>query len=262
MATVLFIHGWATDNRVWEGAAKEIAADKGVLNLNLPGHGGAEKWDAPALSPAVKEVSSRISTLADNSIIGVGWSLGAEVLISSLGVLKNKFKGLVLVGATPCFVEKADFPWGQSKALVKRMILDMKKDPATTVNRFYGLNFTETELTTEGAKKLIERYRYPGPVDCGTEVPGCFPAFRYEDITRALEALYRTDLREALSRIEIPALIVHGGKDGITPLGAGVYLSENIRYSRIEVFEEAGHAPFITESARFTGVVRDFIENL
>lgn len=262
MDTLLFIHGWATDGFVWEGAAHELGAGRNVINLNLPGHGGRHKWDSPTLSPAVKEAAESIAGLPDSSVIGVGWSLGAEVLLASLKESGRKFKGLVLTGATPCFVEKGDFPWGQSAPLVRRMILDMKKDPASTLERFYGLNFTGAELNGEGAKKIMERYRYPGPLDCSGKVPGCFPVFDYNGITAALEALYRTDLREILSSIEVPVLVVHGGKDGVTPEGAGKYLAENIRGARLEVFEEAGHAPFITEPERFNRVVKDFMEKL
>lgn len=259
MDTLLFIHGWATDNFVWANASGELGGGKNVINLNLPGHGGSIKWDTPTLTPAVREVSARIEALPERSVTGVGWSLGAEVLLASFKELGDKFKSLVLVGATPCFVEKEDFPTGQSRALVKRMILDMKKDPASTVERFYGLNFTGPELGGVGANRLIERYRYPGPVECAGPVPGCFPLFDYNGVTMALEALYTTDLRALLGGIDVPALVVHGGKDGVTPVGAGEYLAERIKGARLEVFDEAGHAPFITEPQRFNDIIRSFL---
>ena len=262
MDTLLFIHGWATDSFVWADAAGELGVGRNVINLNLPGHGGALKWDTPTLLPAVREVSARIAALPERSVTGVGWSLGAEVLLASFTELGDKFKALVLVGATPCFVSKEDFPAGQSRALVKRMILDMKKDPASTVERFYGLNFTASEFGIVGAKKLIGRYRYPGPVECAGPVPGCFPLFDYDGVTTALEALYEADLRAYLGRIDVPTLVVHGGKDGVTPAGAGEYLAERIKGARLEVFDEAGHAPFITEPRRFNETAGSFLKGL
>ena len=262
MDTLLFIHGWATDSFVWAAAAGELGGGRSVVNLNLPGHGGSLKWDTPTLAPAVREVAARIAALPDRSVTGVGWSLGAEVLLASFGELADKFNGLVLVGATPCFVSQEDFPAGQSRALVKRMILDMKKDPASTVERFYGLNFTAAELESEGAKRLIERYRYPGPVDCSGPVPGCFPVFDYAGVTTALEALYGADLRASLGRIEVPTLVIHGGKDGVTPVEAGEYLAANIPGARLEVFDEAAHAPFITGPRRFNEAVKSFLTKI
>jgi pimeloyl-ACP methyl ester carboxylesterase len=95
MDTILFIHGWASDGFVWEGAANALGGDKNIVNMTLPAHGGQRKWDSPTLSPAVKEAESRISALPDGSVLGVGWSLGAEVLLASLGTLEKKFKALV-----------------------------------------------------------------------------------------------------------------------------------------------------------------------
>ncbi|MBI1912600.1 MAG: alpha/beta fold hydrolase [Deltaproteobacteria bacterium] len=260
--TFLFIHGWATDNWVWEGHLKPIANGKRTINMNLPGHGGKEKWTEPDLKPAVKEVSNHISGINDRSVIGIGWSLGAQALIASATQFPDAFKALVLVGATPCFTQRHDFPHGQSKALVKRMLLDMKSDPETTLKRFYGLSFTDEELKTPGAKQLVDRYKFPGPIVCSTDVPGCFPAFKYNEITTALGALYNDDLRELLSFINIPALIIHGEKDTVCPVEAGRYLASHIKGADLMVFENAGHAPFITEKDLFIKVVQDFIEKL
>jgi len=265
MKTFLFIHGWATDSHVWQGLAEEIAGENDIINLDLPGHGGPSRWALPTLDPAVVEVSKKIATLPDRSVIGVGWSLGAQILMAAAVRFEKKFSGIVLVGATPCFVSKADFPSGQSPALVRRMIMDMKKDPAATVERFYSLNFTEEEVTTPEAKGFMEYYKYPGPVKCteaGAGPPGCFPAFRYEEITKALEALYNADLRGILEGIKIPVLIIHGTKDNVTPFEAGEYLAENIKGAALERFESAGHAPFITARAGFIRRVKGYCEGL
>jgi pimeloyl-ACP methyl ester esterase len=257
---LLFVHGWATDSWVWEEASRDYP--ERAVKVDLPGHGGAATWDEATLMPAVKEIEERLKPFARNKVIGVGWSLGSMALIASLGVLKDAFKALVLIGSTPCFVEKEDFPWGQPKALVKRMIMDMKKDPGGTVDRFYSLNFTEEEKKTKAAVAMMERYVYPGPISCDGVVPGCFPSFKYDEITKALEALYMTDLRENLKAIDIPVLLVHGRQDSICPIGAGEYMSHRIRGARLEVIDNAGHAPHVTEPELFKTTLNDFIAKL
>lgn len=257
MRKTLFVHGWATDSAVWEG--REAITRGEVLSIDLPGHGAGAVWGEPSLSPAIKEILGNVSGLPDRSVIAIGWSLGAEALIATVMECREKFRALVLVGGTPCFAAKEGFEWGQSRALVKRMIMDMKKDPSATLERFYPLNFTPEELEGVHAREFIERYRYPGPVRCDGVMPGCFPAFRYGEITTALEALYRTDLRETLDTLDIPCLIVHGGLDAICPVGAGGYLASRIKGARIEIFDKAGHAPFITEPERFDAIVNGFL---
>lgn len=259
--TLLFVHGWATDSWVFEDLAAKLSGGRDFINVSLPGHGGKERWDEPTITPAVKEVYGHIKKLKSKAV-GIGWSLGAQALIASAAQFKGRFKALILVGATPCFTSKDDFPFGQSKALVKRMIMDMKKDPAGTLKRFYGLNFTEEELKTEGAKKFLERYKYPGPVVCETDVPGCSPIFRYDEMTTALEALYNTDLRQYLGLMDMPVLVIHGSSDSVCPVEAGRSLASSIKDALIEVFEGAGHAPFVTAPDRFLSTVHRFIEAL
>ncbi|OGP15630.1 MAG: hypothetical protein A2052_07125 [Deltaproteobacteria bacterium GWA2_54_12] len=257
---LLFVHGWATDSWVWKEVAKGF--EERAAMVDLPGHGGTITWDEPSLLPAVKEIKERLKPFGRTKAIGVGWSLGSMALIASLADLKDSFKALVLVGATPCFVEKEDFPWGQPKALVKRMIMDMKKDPAATVDRFYSLNFTEDEKKTRAGRSMMERYSYPGPISCEGEVPGCFPSFKYDELTKALEALYMTDLRENLKSIDIPVLLVHGEEDSICPVGAAEYMGHRIRNAKLEVVDGAGHAPHITEPELFNKILHEFLARL
>lgn len=259
--TILFVHGWSTDKEVWAGTIDSLGSER-VINLNLPAHGGKLKWGEPTLKPATDEIALHASGIADGSIIGVGWSLGAQALLSMAAIDKKKFKALVLVGATPCFLEKDDFPWGQPRALVKRMLIDMKMDAPSALERFYPLNFTDNEAKTEAASEFLKRYRFPGPVNCAGEAPGCFPLFDYAGITTALEALYNTDMREILKNISVPVLLIHGGKDIVTPVGASRLLESRMKVASLTVFEDAGHAPFITEPERFNRTLKGFLEIL
>lgn len=282
MTAFLFIHGWATDSAVWNETAKAVATAD-YLNINLPGHGGKGSWDKPDFTPAVRETAALMADHPQGSVVGIGWSLGAQILLSAikqdaqfkgLNPLRgpNPFKGLVLVGATPRFTNGADWTLGQSKALVRRMIQDMKKAPETELKRFYELNFTPDELTTPEAAAFVNRYKYPGlnpckgPIECSTgmdgRLPGCFPSFNYAGMTAALEAIYQEDLRDSLGAIKIPCLIVHGDKDAVCPVEAGRFLAENITGARLEVFKDCGHAPFLTQGKRFARLVKEFAEKL
>lgn len=258
--TFIFVHGWATDSWVWEALADKLKGSGDIYNINLPGHGGKKRWGEPTLAPAVAEVLRYTSTLNKKSVVGIGWSLGAETLVAAALEDPERFSSLVLTGATPCFVQRDAFTWGQPRALVKRMITDMRKEPAPTVDRFYSLNFTEEELKGEGAKKFIERYKYPGPVVCSVETPGCFPSFRYGEITAALDALYNLDLRSRLKELGLPTLLLHGRMDAIVPVEAAQYMAWNITGASLKVFEDAGHAPFLTKPEWFYAEVKKFID--
>ncbi len=254
-STLLFIHGWATERQVWTHQVNELKNVYRCCSINLPGHGGNEKWDKPTLEPPVKEVlthllSSNSGRYSHDEVTGIGWSFGAQVLLASAIENKIKFNGLILIGATPCFVKKDDFPWAQPLPIVKKMIKDMKKKPRETIKRFYQLNFTENEIRAEVAKSFINQYI------CNET------NFKFNEITTALEALSKIDLRHQLGLLDIPVLIIHGRMDQICPVGASYYLEDKIKSAELKIFEKAGHAPFLTETSKLNKLIIDFLNKL
>jgi len=266
LSRALFVHGWATDRGVWENMTSALGVGTdGALNLNLPGHGSPARWPEPSLNPALLCLAKALSN-EEERLTGFGWSLGAEVLLSLAARFPEKFSTLILVGATPCFIAKKDFPHGQSRALVRRMIMDMKEAPEETLKRFYPLNFTEEELNSKAVAHFMKRYAPPGPMVCedgnGAGPSACHQAFNYADITTGLGALYNTDIRGLLAKIKTPVLLIHGSNDNVVPLGAAEFMAANIKNARLEVFPCSGHAPFITSEKRFIEVVKGFSQDV
>ena len=208
-------------------------------------------WSEPTLKPAVEKLLQ--FTVHDSQFtgfIGIGWSLGGQSLLEAAAKMPGCFKGLVLIGVSPCFVAKRDFPWGQSAGVAKRMLKDMKKDFTGTMERFYPLNFTEDELSSPDARWFIELYKQPYT-----------KSFRDCAVT-SLEALLIIDLRDIIPDIKIPVLIIHGEKDNVCPVDTGKYLAHNLPDARLEIFKDAGHAPFLTKPKEFNKIVKGFIETL
>ena len=68
----------------------------------------------------------------------------------------------------------------------------------------------------------------------------------------ATDRLYLTDL--------LPSLLIWGGKDPLIPVDHAQPAHELMPGSRLEIFEEAGHFPQISEPMRFAHTLIDFIE--
>jgi len=66
--------------------------------------------------------------------------------------------------------------------------------------------------------------------------------------------LLNADLRDRLSAIDQPALVMHGDRDTLTPLAAGEYLSRHLPNARLAKVRGAAHAPFVSD-AQGTGVL-------
>jgi len=242
----IFVHGWATDRRVWRGLLNE-----GDITVALPGHGAAAKWTSPDLTPAVKAIEAALAKLPEGEeVVATGWSLGAKALMSLAAAAPKKIRALVLIGASPSFIERDGFPHGRSKALVRRMLMDLKKTPEETLKRFYRLNFTTAELESKEARAFLKLYE---------TIPA---AFDLGGIATALQALIEVDIREKLDKITIPTLLIHGEKDEVCAVETADYLRDGLRDAWLVKFPEAGHAPFITEPGKFAEEVEGFINKI
>ncbi|MBI5326834.1 MAG: alpha/beta fold hydrolase [Deltaproteobacteria bacterium] len=250
-SALIFLHGWASDSRVWEYQLEGFSKDYELVTVDLPGHSEKDMWNEPSLKPAaakVLEIANRKSKI--KNCIAVGWSLGGQALLQAAAKMPGYFKALVLIGVSPCFTAKRDFPFGQSAGVAKLMLKDLKRDFTKTMERFYPLNFTENELLQPEARWFVELYKKPST-----------KPFRDSAVT-SLEALLAIDLRDIIPTLKIPVLIIHGTKDNVCPVDAGKYLAENLPDARLEIFKGAGHAPFLTKAKEFNKIVKSFIETL
>lgn len=246
---LLFVHGWATDSRIWKYQLEAFSNDYGAIAIDLPGHVSNDKWSEPTLKPAIEKILlSTVHCSLATGFIGIGWSLGGQALLETAVKNPDTFKGLVLIGTAPKFVADGTFPYGQPQAVAKRMLKDLKKDFTKTMERFLPLNFTEDELSRPEARWFIELY-------------SSIKSFR-DSVVTALEALLAIDLRDIIPHIKIPVLIIHGEKDNVCPVDTGRYLAENLSDARLEIFKDAGHAPFLTKHKEFNSLVKGFLKRV
>ncbi len=69
------------------------------------------------------------------------------------------------------------------------------------------------------------------------------------------------DMREVLKKINVPTLVCYGRHDPFYPVELGDYICKRIPHSRLEIFEESGHYPFLEESGKFSKVLEKFAGN-
>ena len=75
-----------------------------------------------------------------------------------------------------------------------------------------------------------------------------------------LAAVAYTDLRPLLGQLELPVLVVNGGRSAV-PSDVGTWLAERLPQGRSVVLADAGHAPFWDDAPGFNAVVREFVRS-
>lgn len=228
---IVLIHGWASDESIWQETRKYLEQKYRVYTLNL----------AALKNPSdyCEQVGRLIEENALEQVLVAGWSLGALVALQIAIRLPAKVQGLLLISGTSKFLSAEQYPGGIPAALVMRMKKRLNNNAGQTFSDFHSLMFSKQEQTQGLAANITANH-----LSCG----------RTWDIAEAqagLDFLLETDLRSDLKDITCPVLLLHGEQDEICPLGGAVYLQQQLPCARLVSYPETGHVPFLTNSKDF-----------
>lgn len=235
---VVFLHGWGLHGGIW---SETLARVPGAAP-DLPGYGGL-----PA--PARYDAATLADRLADGlagPVALVGWSLGGMVALALAARHPGKVAKLVLVGASPAFVRRPDWPHGLAPDVLEGFAEALGQDYRATLLRFLSLQARGGDAAREVIGRLRETVFGRGEPEPATLAAG-------------LGLLRDVDLRASAGAVGCPALVVHGGYDGLCPVQAGRWLAEHIPGARLALHERAAHAPFLSHPDWFVDQVKDFL---
>jgi len=245
----IFLHGWGQSTQIWHQQMHNYACFKDASFINLPGHGVAtEAHQDDWLSQLTEQIQLDIGDHNQPSIL-IGWSLGGQVVLAIETQLSD-LKGLVLISTTPRFRQSSDWTSGCSDEVWQGFSQAAMHSTPKLMQRFFqmmimGDNLSRTELQLI-AKESINKVTPPSP----------------QALHAGLALLSSLDLRSNLKKISLPTLILHGAQDVIVPLAAGQYLADHIPNAKSHVFQDCGHAPFLSHHVAFNQVLELWWKNL
>lgn len=239
---IVLLHGWASHPQVFRVFAHALEKHARVHTFALPGYAGA-----PACAPyTLERIAQTLSRQAPKHCIVLGCSLGAQVALAWATQAPQQVERLVLIGATPCFVEKGDWPHGVRTLTMRQFTSAMERDMPGLLRRFVALQAQGDAQTVRVAHKLR------AALFTNTLPP-------QEVLSSGLEILRMTDLRAQLSAIAQPTLVIHGDKDAVTPCAAGAALAAALPQAQFEQIRGAGHAPFLSHAETLAARIANFL---
>ena len=240
---IILVHGWGMHGGIWGDLPAYLATRYRVTTLDLPGHGRSRALPGPYdLATLADVVASQVTAPAT----WIGWSLGGMVALSVAARHEAHVHKLVLVGATPRFVQESGWPHAMQPEVLAQFALELGADFRVTLQRFLSLQ-VGVDATGRALLRTLrsEMFRHGEPAASA--------------LAAGLAILRDADLRPVLARITCPVQIIQGARDRLTPLAAAEYLAAHLPHARLARVEHAGHAPFLSHPETFRKLLLDFL---
>jgi len=241
---LILLHGWGMHSGVWENVIESLIDHYRVTFLDLPGHGYSR---LPASGHSLRDLSRAVAAVAPPQAIWVGWSLGGLIAQRVAIDTPERVAKLVLVSSSPCFVSRPDWPHGVDYRILHAFAENLSRDYKTTLKRFLALEVHGSEHETAQLRLLRALVFQHGDPDTTVLRDG-------------FTILENEDLRNELTGVSCPTLLLMGRRDNLVPVSAGAATRQLLTNAQLHIFERAAHAPFFSHLTDFVGHLRDFLD--
>lgn len=247
---IVLLHGTGASLHTWDGWTRQLTRERRVIRFDLPGFGltGPSPEGVYTIESYVDTVLALADTLGVQRFIVAGNSLGGYVAWATAVLHPQRVDQLILIDA-------AGYPF-QSQSIPL----------AFRIARTPVLNVLMRDVLPRSVVESSLRNVYGDPSRVSPDLVD-----RYFDLaTRAgnrAALVARFDqttpgsLAERVREIQVPTLILWGGKDRLIPLEFGARFAREIHGSRLVVFDALGHVPHEEDPVRTVAAVLPFIDD-
>jgi 3-oxoadipate enol-lactonase len=222
---LVLIHGFPLSSDMYRPQRAALSSRFRVITPDLRGMG---RSDAPGANPTIESYADDVVALLDHlgigqAIIG-GMSMGGYVLLALLRRHPDRAKGVILIDT------RAEADTDEGRANRFTMADQARAEGAAPI--------AEAMLP----KMLTERTIRERP-DLADTVREMMLATPVDGIVGALHAMAaRPDSSDVLASIAVPALIIVGSDDPVTPPDVAARMHSAIHESELVIVSDAAHA--------------------
>jgi len=231
---LLFIHGAGGNHTVWLEAMKHGSVDRRAIAIDLPGHGLSVGPASVSIADYAGQVKGFVNALDLAPLVICGHSMGGGVAVE-YGLLHPKdLAGLVLVSTG-------------ARLRVAPAILELLENAAKEGDT---IGFEQWAFRPGTPQQIIDRHL--------EHISTTDPWVRLGD----MKACDGFDRLADIVDLCLPALILAGGQDKMTPHKYSEYLARKIQGAELVMVEEAGHMLMLERPEVLGSAVSSFLERL
>ncbi|MBT2443731.1 alpha/beta fold hydrolase [Streptomyces sp. ISL-36] len=228
---------------MWDRQIPELTRQWRIVRFDLPGHGGAPARPFTSVGELGDRLLATLDELGVQRFGYAGCSIGGAVGLDLALRAPHRVASLALVATSPRFGSADEF---RQRGVIVRTN-GLEPIARTSPEQWFTPGFAAAQpAIVEWAVQMVR-----------TTDPGCYIG--------ACEALAVFDVREALGRIGVPALVLVGSDDQVTGPAEARTLVAGIADARLAVVPGASHLAPVEQPAavtellthHFAGIVHD-----
>jgi 3-oxoadipate enol-lactonase len=245
--TVLFVHGFPLNHTMWKFQLDALGGEYRMIAPDLRGLGKSdvpEPYTSYSMDAYAYDLKNLLDRMGVSKVVLVGLSMGGYISFAFNRLFPERIRALVLVDTRA----GADSPEGFEGRM--NAIESVKGGgPGAIVDGMIPKLFSPETLE-----------KNPDVVD---DVRSMMEQQNPVGVMGALWAMaHRPDSRPDLPGIHVPALVVVGEDDVLTPPSEARSMADAIPGARLEVIPMAGHMSPMEAPERFNEVLLEFLRGL
>jgi pimeloyl-ACP methyl ester carboxylesterase len=253
---VILIHGWTGGIGNWMHQVPELSKNFKVITYDSRGHGESGKPEKNLnLNWLARDLKTIMQKLNLKKPVAVGHSMGAAVLFEYVKVYGDQdFSGLSFIDMTPKLMCTDDWKLGMGGALtcegclflLSQLFTNAQENAESTLIMGYRRGKKLEDLD----KKEVETLRQ---MTLNTSLLAAAAFF---------VSMCINDYRDILPKIKVPVLLAYAGDSQIQTPGVGEYMKENIKNSKLVIFEKSGHLLLYEEPEKLNNELKKFVQSV
>ncbi|KAE8695854.1 putative strigolactone esterase DAD2 [Hibiscus syriacus] len=241
---LVLAHGSGTDQSVWQRILPLFTPSFRIILYDLvcAGSVNPDYFDFSrytTLDPYVDDLLNILKALGVDRCAYVGHSVSAMIGILASIRRPQLFSKLILIGASPRFLNDKDYHGGFEQGEIEKVFSAMETNYEAWVNGF-------------------------APLAVGADVPTAVREFSRTlfnmrpDISLFVSrTVFNSDLRGVLGLVSVPCCVIQTARDVSVPASVAEYLRTHLGgRTTVEILRTEGHLPHLTAPALLAPVLR------
>ena len=245
--TIVMAHGFGCDQKMWQYILPCFQDNYRIVLFDYVGSGKSDlkAYDSikySSLHGYKQDLLEVLEALQLQNVTYFGHSVSS--MIGMLAAIEHPsyFKDIVMIGPSPCYLNDEAYHGGFDKSDIDELLTMME------MNFLGWASFMAPyAMGIEGTNSLT------------AELQQSFSSINQKIARQFAEATFYSDHRADLAKCQTPTFILQCSEDSIVPVEVGNYLKAHLPKSTLKVMEVKGHYPHISEPAKTSEIIRQYL---